>query len=642
MAVAIVQSTGQVQSLNYVTDQALTGVTAGNTLAVVVSDYFNSLGTFTASIIAGGSGTFSDAITSSLIGGGGGVQTGILYLTNCPGGSITVEVSGTNEQSYFSFEIFELSGVDNTTPTTDAQASTVGQFPGTTSLPLTLTTSAGGMVFTSVTASYGSSVTFTPPTGYTQDYNDTSYAVANAAVAHIATTGTTQDATWVVASAGSMSVGSVAVAFKASGGAGASAAITDGLDHIAATAAAISSASGAVAERSDTPSATASVTLPTAAGAVTEHADSITAAASSTVSASAAIPEGHDAIGAAASPLLTASATLTEGHDVVAGVAFPLAQGSGAIPEGLDAFAARATLSTGIAGEGDIFEGRDILAASASAIAGASAALTEGHDAVASAGAVTLPAAQGAVTESRDGAAGTATVTYPSAVGTIREGLDAATGALSVTLPTAAGAALEGVDTIASRASVYAGVFGSGRIAEGADGTVGAALSGAGPALPGNPYYYAALPVRYFYAPLVYNSVTTRYFYAALPVRWFYALSNPNMTTRLDIKDPRETVVITLDATNDLATGETLTSITNVSITVATGVDPGPALALSQVQVNTSAITLGVNTVAIGKGVQAVCTSGLTNVTYLIAITVATTNADKVLTLKALLPVSAS
>ncbi len=382
MAVAIVQSTGQVQSTSYITDQALTGVTAGNTLVVVASDYFNSLGTFTASIVAGGSGTFTDAITSSLIGGAGGVQTGILYLTNCPGGSITVEVSGTNEQAYFSFEIFELSGVDNTTPTTDAKASAVGTFPSTTSLPLSLTSSAGGMVFTSVTASYGSSVTFTPPTGYTQDYNDTSYAVANAAVAHIATTGTTQDATWTVASTGSMSVGSVAVAFKTSGGGtSASASQTDGADAQSASAAASFVGASAQTDGADVQSATgASTSAAVGSAAQTDGADLQGASAAVGFTGVASQTDGADAQSAHGSVLLAGQATQNDAADAQSAAGALTFVASSAQVDGADAQTAAGQIwFVGAAFQAD---GQDVQTAVGTAVNGfvGSAAQMDGAD----------------------------------------------------------------------------------------------------------------------------------------------------------------------------------------------------------------------------------------------------------------------
>lgn len=160
------------------------------------------------------------------------------------------------------------------------------------------------------------------------------------------------------------------------------------------------------------------------------------------------------------------------------------------------------------------------------------------------------------------------------------------------------------------------------------------------PSLPADPLYYVALPARPFYATL-----PARSFYAALPSRSFYILSNPNMTSTFSNLDPRETEVLTFDATNDLASGETLTNIENVAITVQSGPPTSTLPTLTGQIINGSPVTLTVNgkpiTIATGCCVQVVGSGGVTNCSYLIAITCATSNPDKVLVLKGILPVNA-
>ena len=173
--------------------------------------------------------------------------------------------------------------------------------------------------------------------------------------------------------------------------------------------------------------------------------------------------------------------------------------------------------------------------------------------------------------------------------------------------------------------------------------------------LPPDPRYYAQVPIRNFYASKLtsefyasleqrnfYTQLPVRWFYASLPIRYFYAPCRANMTALFDVKDPRETVVLTFDATNDLAAGETLSGTPQVSITITRGTDPTPQLVLADVAINALALTVANNTIAIGAGVQAVASAGLSGTWYLIAITCATSNPDKVLTLKATLPVSSS
>lgn len=149
--------------------------------------------------------------------------------------------------------------------------------------------------------------------------------------------------------------------------------------------------------------------------------------------------------------------------------------------------------------------------------------------------------------------------------------------------------------------------------------------------------YYVQIAARPFYADL-----EPRSFLAQLPARTFYILSDPNMTPTFDTKDPRETVVLTFDATADLATGETLTAVREVDVTMMRGSDPDASAIVSEEVINPSQITIGSATIAAGHGVQAIASAGLTGCWYLIAITCATSNPDKILTLKGILQVSSS
>lgn len=119
------------------------------------------------------------------------------------------------------------------------------------------------------------------------------------------------------------------------------------------------------------------------------------------------------------------------------------------------------------------------------------------------------------------------------------------------------------------------------------------------------------------------------------------------MTQSFSTKDPGETVVVTLDATPALATGEMLTSIVSTTVTLTYGVDPDPSAVVNSPQINAAPVTLtlatgSVVTVAAGKGVQAIATGGINNCGYRIAIECETSNPDKVLVLKGILPVSSN
>ena len=108
---------------------------------------------------------------------------------------------------------------------------------------------------------------------------------------------------------------------------------------------------------------------------------------------------------------------------------------------------------------------------------------------------------------------------------------------------------------------------------------------------------------------------------------------------QLDPKDPAEEIVITLDASPMLATGETLTSITSLTVITTTGTDATPALTLTGQIINSIPLTmLNGRTVAIGSAVQAVANAGNFGSTYWIRAVCPTSNPNKILTLRASLP----
>lgn len=155
---------------------------------------------------------------------------------------------------------------------------------------------------------------------------------------------------------------------------------------------------------------------------------------------------------------------------------------------------------------------------------------------------------------------------------------------------------------------------------------------------PGDPNFYLALPVRPFYATL-----GARPFYAQMVARSFYVLASQGMAQLFSgTKDPRETVVITLDASPDLAAGESLTGITKTDVTMQYGVDPNMANVITNPIINGTPVTVGGVTVASGHGVQAVATGAVSGCGYLVAITCTTSNPEKILTLKGVLSVSAA
>jgi hypothetical protein len=117
------------------------------------------------------------------------------------------------------------------------------------------------------------------------------------------------------------------------------------------------------------------------------------------------------------------------------------------------------------------------------------------------------------------------------------------------------------------------------------------------------------------------------------------------MTPNFDTLDPRETLVLTLDASAELANGAILTAIETMTATQQSG-PTGTAPTLAGQLINTQPITLTFNgvpiTIAVGAAVQVVASGGTSGCRYLIAATCTTSNPDKILTLKGILPVSAS
>jgi hypothetical protein len=112
------------------------------------------------------------------------------------------------------------------------------------------------------------------------------------------------------------------------------------------------------------------------------------------------------------------------------------------------------------------------------------------------------------------------------------------------------------------------------------------------------------------------------------------------MTDIFPAKDPRETVVLTFDASAELTTGETLTSVASTDITLDSGADSDAADIVDTPIVTAESVTVGTKTIASAHAVQVVASGGENNAVYRIAITCNTSNADKILTLKGILPVS--
>jgi hypothetical protein len=156
-------------------------------------------------------------------------------------------------------------------------------------------------------------------------------------------------------------------------------------------------------------------------------------------------------------------------------------------------------------------------------------------------------------------------------------------------------------------------------------------------------FFYAAQPSAYFYA-----ASAPQFFYAPQPATYFYALASDMTTPTFSAKHPASKQIATFDATANLASGETLTGIISTTVTVIRGNDPNPSavVAVNPVPtINATQITVpapsGPVTIAAGSAVQCNLTGGLDGTWYLISFVCTTSNPTKVLTLEAILPVSA-
>jgi hypothetical protein len=112
------------------------------------------------------------------------------------------------------------------------------------------------------------------------------------------------------------------------------------------------------------------------------------------------------------------------------------------------------------------------------------------------------------------------------------------------------------------------------------------------------------------------------------------------MTDQFPAKDPRESIVLTFDASAELASGETLTSIASTDVTLDSCTDSDAADIVETPIITAESVTVGSTTIATAHAVQAASSGGVNNCVYRIAITCNTSNADKILTLKGILPVS--
>ncbi|QGZ66250.1 hypothetical protein [Paraburkholderia acidisoli] len=155
-------------------------------------------------------------------------------------------------------------------------------------------------------------------------------------------------------------------------------------------------------------------------------------------------------------------------------------------------------------------------------------------------------------------------------------------------------------------------------------------------AYPVNPSYFARSLYRSFYC-----KAPNRTFYAAAPARNFLVRIRPMQIAipTMSPMDPRETVVLTFDATAIL-NGATLTQFSTPIITAELGSDRTTLPVLSNVIINSAPVTIGNITIKAGCAVQAEASAGAFGAQYLIAIPCETSNPQFSPVLKAILPMA--
>jgi len=151
-----------------------------------------------------------------------------------------------------------------------------------------------------------------------------------------------------------------------------------------------------------------------------------------------------------------------------------------------------------------------------------------------------------------------------------------------------------------------------------------------------NPAFYIKATPRTFTV-----GAPARSFSVSAPRRSFYVRCNPMLTKipSTSEKGPLEVQVLTLDATAQLASGETLTGTPVLSIVTEIGSDNPASLTLDDPIINSQSITAD-NGVVIQPGccVQAQMSGGQFSSQYIVSITVTTSNVPRTITLQAIVP----
>jgi len=430
------------------------------------------------------------------------------------------------------------------------------------------------------------------------------------------------------------------------------AASPQGKNVSAATGGILVSGLGASLQAANSDSASGSIVV-SGSAASSQQLNASSASGAITVAGSSASTQAPNVSSTTGAIVIAGSASSTQAPNVsnASGAIGSVVQGSAASTQNPNVSVASGSVS--MAGSASSSQGQNVSTASGSVKVSGAASSVQALNVSSASGVIGTPPLTGS-------AASTQAANTSLAVGAIKvsgsasstQTANSSAASGSIRIAGSAGGAQQPNVSAATGVVIPAAITGTAASVQQAN--VSAATGQVGvSAYPVNPSYYVKLALRPFYAQsptrqfygaaparFFYIKPPARSFYAATPVRSFYVRCNSMLSTipMMSPKGPLETVVVTLDATLELAPGETLTGTPSPVVTTQIGTDSTPSLTLANAIVNSQAIVVNGNSIAIGAAVQAVATLGQFSSSYLISATVTTSNPDKVLTLQAILP----
>lgn len=218
----------------------------------------------------------------------------------------------------------------------------------------------------------------TPPTGFTERYDDVLLYWADAIQASAGASG---DKTNTCNSSSTAPRGAFLIALEEDGGSGISgtASITEAADSVASTGTLAIKGSAGITEAADTLSSSGKVAL-TGSASITEAADTVSSAGKVSITGAASITEAADTATATGTLAISGQASITEGADTLSATGESTVTGSGSasITEDADTVSASATLA--IKGQASLTEAGDTLAGTGTLPITGASSITEGAD----------------------------------------------------------------------------------------------------------------------------------------------------------------------------------------------------------------------------------------------------------------------